>query len=176
MLQKAEQSTLILVDIQSKLMPKIFEGQRAVNEAIRLAKIARILGIPVIGTEQNPEGLGENVPAIKDLCDQTFIKHHFDGCQDGLASLISQDRRDVIVAGCEAHVCVLQTCIGLLDQGMRVSLASDAIGSRTPENRHAAIDRLKDAGVKIMTVEMIAFEWLRSSHHEHFKPVLELIR
>lgn len=176
MLQTAEQSTLVIVDIQSKLMPKIFDGQRVVNEGIRLGRISRILGIPVIGTEQNPDGLGENVPAIKHLCDHTFIKHHFDGCQDGLVSLIPQDRTDVIVVGCEAHVCVLQTCIGLLEHGMKVSLAIDAIGSRTAENRHAAIARLKDAGVNITTVEMIAFEWLRSSDHDNFKPVLELIR
>ena len=176
MLQKTELSTLIIVDIQHKLMPKIVHGQQVVNEATRLGRIAKILGVPIIGTEQNPEGLGENIPEIKSLCDKTFIKHHFDGCEDGLSSLIPPDRKDVIVAGCEAHVCVLQTCFGLLSKGYGVSLAMDAIGSRTEENKDAAIARLKDAGVKMTTVEMIAFEWLRTSKHQHFRQILDQVR
>ena len=125
MLHSANESTLVLVDLQQRLMPSIFEGERVIKEAVRL-----ILGVPIIGTEQSPEGIGENVSELKRLCDRTLTKHHFDGCEDGLAEAIAASRRHVVVTGCEAHVCVLQTCAGLLQQGLNVTVVIDAIGSR----------------------------------------------
>lgn len=176
MLHQANQSTLILVDLQQRLMPSIFEGERVLKEAVRLANIARLLEIPVIGTEQSPEGIGENVGEIKRLCDQTVVKHHFDGCEDGLIDAIPTNRQNIIVAGCEAHVCVLQTCAGLLQQGLNVTVIIDAIGSRVTGSRDAAIARLGNAGATLATVEMVAFEWMRTSKHPRFKDALALIR
>ena len=176
MQHEATTSTLILVDLQQRLMPAIFEGERVIREAVRLARIARILEIPIIGTEQSPEGIGENVGEVKQLCDQTLGKHHFDGCVDGLVEAIPASRKHAIVAGCEAHVCVLQTCVGLLQKGLRVTVVIDAIGSRATSNRDAAIARLESAGATLATVEMVAFEWMRTSRHPRFKEVLALIR
>ena len=176
MLHSANESTLVLVDLQQRLMPSIFEGQRVIKEAVRLANIARILGVPIIGTEQSPEGIGENVSELKRLCDRTLTKHHFDGCEDGLAEAIAASRRHVVVTGCEAHVCVLQTCAGLLQQGLNVTVVIDAIGSRVTINRDLAIARLGKAGATLATVEMVAFEWMRTSKHPRFKDVLELVR
>ncbi|HSG24044.1 MAG TPA: isochorismatase family protein [Azonexus sp.] len=176
MLHEANQSTLVLVDLQQRLMPSIFEGERVIKEAVRLANIARILEIPVIGTEQSPEGIGENVSAVKQLCQQTVVKQHFDGCEDGLIEAIHANRRNVIVAGCEAHVCVLQTCAGLLKHGLNVTVVTDAIGSRITANRDAAIARLGKASATLATVEMVAFEWMRTSKHPRFKDVLTLVR
>lgn len=176
MLHQANESTLVLVDIQQRLMPSIFDGERVIKEAVRLANIARILEIPIIGTEQSPEGIGENVSEVKELCDQTVVKSHFDGCENGLLEAISANRQNVIVAGCEAHVCVLQTCAGLLQHGLNVTVVIDAVGSRVTSNRDAAITRLGKAGATLATVEMVAFECMRSSKHPRFKDVLALIR
>ena len=176
MLHSANESTLVLVDLQQRLMPSIFEGERVIKEAVRLANIARILGVPIIGTEQSPEGIGENVSELKRLCDRTLTKHHFDGCEDGLVEAIAASRRHVVVTGCEAHVCVLQTCAGLLQQGLNVTVVIDAIGSRVTINRDLAIARLGKAGATLATVEMVAFEWMRTSKHPRFKDVLELVR
>jgi nicotinamidase-related amidase len=176
MLHNASESTLILVDIQQRLMPAIFAGDRVLMEATRLARIARLLNVPVIGTEQNPDGLGEDAADIKQLCDQTLIKHHFDGCADHLVEALSPDRRTAIVAGCEAHVCVLQTALGLLDRGLAVTVVVDAIGARTERSRDTAVQRLSSAGATMATVEMIAFEWMKTSNHPKFRDVLALVR
>ncbi|MBP0620936.1 isochorismatase family protein [Cupriavidus consociatus] len=176
MVHIANESVLLLVDIQQRLMPSIFEGDRVVKEAVRLARIAQILDVPIIGTEQSPEGLGENVVDIKMLCDQTLTKHHFDGCEDGLVEALPGQRRHVIVAGCEAHVCVLQTCMGLLKRHAEVTVVVDAIGSRTERNYKAALHRLAEAGATFATVEMIAFEWMETSKHPRFRDVLALVR
>lgn len=176
MLHEAIKSTVVLVDLQQRLMPTIFDGERVINEAVRLANIARILEIPIVGTEQSPEGIGENVREVKQLCDQTVVKQHFDGCEDGLIKAIPANRRTVIVAGCEAHVCVLQTCAGLLQQGLNVTVVIDAVGSRVTGSRDTAIARLGKAGATLATVEMVAFEWMRTSKHPRFKDVLALVR
>ncbi len=151
MLHNANESTLVLVDLQQRLMPSIFEGEQVIKEAVRLANIARILKVPIIGTEQSPEGIGRNASEVKLLCDQTLTKHHFDGCEDGLIKAIPAHRSSVIVAGCEAHVCILQTCVGLLQQGLNVTVVIDAIGSRATSNRDAAIARLGKAGATLAT-------------------------
>jgi hypothetical protein len=157
-------------------MPAIHDGASVVAQAVRLGRIAKGLDVPIIGTEQNPHALGENAEEIKSLCSSTVVKHHFDATADGLIDALSQGRRRAIVAGCEAHVCVLQTVIGLLDRGLAVTLVTDAIGSRKVADRDAAISRLNKAGVEVATVEMVAFEWLRSSRHPQFRDILQLIK
>jgi nicotinamidase-related amidase len=171
-----DESVLVLIDFQPRLMPAIHEGDAVVNQALRLGRIARLLDVPVIGTEQNPEGLGENLAAVKALCSQTVIKQHFDASADGLADHLPSGRKRAIVAGCEAHVCVLQTAMGLMAHGFDVTLVADAIGSRRPLDRDTAIARLARAGAEVATVEMLAFEWLRSSRHPRFREVLAQIK
>lgn len=179
MLHKPECSTLVLVDIQNKLLPHIFEGQRVLTQIMRLANIARLLDVPVLGTEQNPQGLGQSVAQVRQICDSsngTLEKVHFDACRDGLVQAIDRQRTQLIVTGCEAHVCVFQTCVGLLEQGFDVTLVTDAIGSRDPANVELAMRRSVSLGVTLASVEMLAFEWLRSSDHPQFRNVLGLIR
>lgn len=182
MLHKSESSVLVLVDIQQRLLPRIFEGQQVLSQILRLANIAKLVDVPVLGTEQNPQGLGQNVAQVRQICDSsagTLEKTHFDACQDGLGptiAAIGPRRTQVVVAGCEAHVCVFQTCAGLLEQGFDVTLVVDAIGSREPANVKTAIRRARSLGVTLASVEMIAFEWLRNSDHPRFRDVLALIR
>jgi len=168
-------SVLVLVDYQRRLMPAIHRGAEVVAQAVLLADIARLLGIPVIGTEQNPAGLGQNDDAVRQRCNATLAKQHFDACADGLADMlrVTAERpvSDVVIAGCESHVCLLQTALGLLRAGLSVSVVAQASGSRTAENHELAVQRLRQAGASIVSVEMVAFEWLRSCEHEPFKAV-----
>ncbi|MEX3948641.1 isochorismatase family protein [Paraburkholderia sp. EG287B] len=176
MLHSLSESIVVLIDLQTRLMPAIHDGASVVAQALRLGRIARGLDVPVIGTEQNPGALGENTQEIKDLCSTTVAKHHFDAAADGLLEALPEGRTRVIVAGCEAHVCVLQTAMGLLHRGLPVTVVVDAMGSRKVVDKEAAIARLNRAGAEMATVEMVAFEWLRSSQHPRFRDMLQLIR
>ncbi|AOJ31776.1 isochorismatase family protein [Burkholderia metallica] len=176
MLHVPDDSVVVLVDFQTRLMPVIHEGEAVVMQAVRLAHIAQILDVPVMGTEQSPVQLGRNVPDIKALCSSTVVKDHFDACAEGLVDALPAGRNSVIVAGCEAHVCVLQTAFGLLRSGREVTVVGDAVGSRRTTDRDAGIARLGAAGAQIATVEMIGFEWLGSSRHPRFRDVLRLIK
>lgn len=172
-------STLVLVDYQERLMPAIHEGARVVANALLLADVARELGIAVFGTEQNPAGLGPNVAAIRERCGTTLAKHKFDACADGLLAQLGDNEhlaRQVVIAGCEAHVCLMQTALGLLRFGYRVFVASDACGSRAAGNHRLAMERLRQAGAVIVSTEMVAFEWLHTCRNEHFKAVLARLK
>ncbi len=172
--------TLVLVDYQHRLLPAIHGGAQALGYATRLADVARELGLRVVGTEQNPKGLGPNADAVRQRCDVTLQKMHFDACADGLLeALASQTKErvtDVVIAGCEAHVCLMQTALGLLQAGLKVWVVAEACGSRTAENHALAMQRLQQAGACIVSFEMVAFEWLRSCEHARFKAVLKLLK
>ena len=171
---------LVLVDYQQRLMPAIHLGAQAVAYGARLADIAHALGLPVIGTEQNPAGLGPNEASIRARCDTTLAKMHFDACADGLLDCLRSQAAgpidEVVIAGCEAHVCLLQTGIGLLQAGLTVSVVAQASGSRSAENHALAMQRLSLAGARIVSYEMVAFEWMRSCEHPRFKDVLKLLK
>jgi nicotinamidase-related amidase len=173
-------SVLVLVDYQQRLLPAIHDGERVVAHAVRLADAARILGIAVIGTEQNPAGLGPNAPEIRSRCDETLAKMAFDGCADGLAARVraaaKEGEAQVAIAGCEAHVCLMQTALGLRREGFPVWIAADACGSRRPEDRELALRRLERAGAVLASGEMLVFEWLGSCEHPRFRDVLALLK
>jgi nicotinamidase-related amidase len=172
----ARRSVLVLVDYQARLMPAIHRAAQTVAEATRLADAARELGIRVIGTEQNPAGLGPNDEAIRQRCASTLAKMHFDACEDGLLDLLGDDGADVVIAGCEAHVCLLQTALGLLRAGRHVWVVAPACGSRSAADHALAMERLRQAGAVIVSTEMVVFEWLQACTHPRFKPVLGLVK
>jgi nicotinamidase-related amidase len=198
-LLSAEDTQLVLVDYQAKLMPVIHQADAVLANARRLAKIANLLKLPVIGTEQNPEKLGSNDQEIRSLCQKTLSKMHFGACEDGLVELLreppkpmgnarslpkhiqrkqnnQEERNTVVIAGCEAHVCLLQTALGLLEEEFDVWVVTDACGSRTELNRDAAFDRLAGNGAELVTTEMVIFELLRSCEHPDFKAGLSLVK
>lgn len=201
MLIDESESQLVLVDYQHKLMPALSDGALVLANARKLAQAAKLLQVPVWGTEQNPVRLGENDPELKQLCRKTLSKMHFSAVADGLADWLrpaqkpaaggnarslpkhlqkpatpAVERNTVVIAGCEAHVCLLQTALELLEQEFDVWVVTDACGSRTERNRDAAFDRLAGAGAELVTTEMVLFEWLGSCEHDSFKEVLELIK
>lgn len=171
-----DRSVLVLVDYQQRLMPQIHRAAPTVALALRLADVARALGIRVIGTEQNPAGLGHNDEAVRQRCDSTLSKMHFDACEDGLLEHLGGEAGDVVIAGCEAHVCLLQTALGLLRAGRRVWVVADACGSRSPQDHALAMQRLQGEGATIVSSEMVVFEWLRDCRHPRFKAVLAMVK
>ncbi|MCV0441223.1 MAG: isochorismatase family protein [Hydrogenophaga sp.] len=201
MLLDASDSQLLLVDYQARLMPVIHEGSQVLGNALRLARMARLMKVPVWGTEQNPDKLGPNPPELRELCQKTMSKMQFGAATDGLGEWLRPaarpvpgnarslpkhlqkppaaavaERQTIVVAGCEAHVCLLQTALGLVEQEFDVWVVTDACGSRTERNRDAAFDRLAGAGVELVTTEMVAFEWLRTAEHPAFRDVQALIK
>ena len=199
MLLDASQSQLVLVDYQARLMPAIHGSAEVAANAVRLARFAEWVEVPVWGTEQNPSKLGPNLPDIRSACRRTLAKMHFSAAEEGLVEWLrvpekapqgnarslprhlkktveAQERNTLVIAGCEAHVCLLQTALDLLDDEFDVWVVTDACGSRTERNRDAAFDRLAAAGAELVTTEMVGFEWLRTSEHPHFKDLQALIR
>jgi nicotinamidase-related amidase len=199
MLLTNTESQLVLIDYQTRLLPSIYEGDKVLAQAIKLANIAKLLRVPTVGTEQNPAGLGHNDPELKAFCTQTLVKSHFNACADGLGDMLrdigtpksspnarsmpkhmqkepENQRPTIVMAGMETHVCFLQTALSLIEEEFDVWVVTDACGSRTEKDRDAAFDRLAGNGAELVTVEMVAFEWLESSDHPQFKAVLDLIK
>ena len=170
-------SILLLVDFQIRLMPAILGGDAVVETAVRLGKAAHLLGVPITLTEQKPEKLGVTVKPLSGFARSPVIKATFDATQDAtFAAAMPKDRRDIVIAGCEAHICVLQTALGLLSAGHRVFVVRDAIGSRRTESVDAALARLASNGAEIVTAEMMLFEWLGTADHPQFRAVSALIK
>ncbi len=197
MLLDHEECQLVLVDYQARLMPAIHDAEAVLRNAMRLAQLAQLFEVPAWGTEQNPTRLGENPGELKALCRRTLAKMHFGGCADGLVDLLrpaprqggnarslprhlqkapAAERGTIVLAGCEAHVCLLQTALGLIEEEFDLWVVTDACSSRTERNRDAAYDRLAAAGAELVTTEMVAFEWLRTAEHPMFKQVQALIK
>ncbi|AIY39313.1 Isochorismatase [Collimonas arenae] len=176
-LSNASRSTLLVIDLQEKLMPVIGDGAHVLRRAVLLAQAARLLDIPVIGTAQQPLRLGRTVPSIDALLDQTIEKSSFDACaQPEFLAATENGCDELVVLGCEAHVCVLQTVLGLLHRQRHVKLVSDAVGSRQAGDKAAAIERARAVGAEIVTSEMLMFEWMGNSEHPRFREILKLIK
>jgi nicotinamidase-related amidase len=174
---KPEDCTLLVIDPQTRLMPAIHDGETVVRRCVQLATAAKELGIHVIGTEQNPDSLGPLVAEIAALCDTTLAKFHFSAAaEEGFLRRLPAGRDTLVVAGCEAHVCVLQTVAGLIEAGHSVKWVADAIGSRHPPDRVGATERAREFGADIVTTEMVIFEWLGTSQHPKFRRLAQLTR
>lgn len=176
---QAERCQLVLVDYQGRLMPAIHGHESVLAQALLLADAAHLLGVPVLGTEQNPAGLGPNADAVRQRCASTLVKTHFDACEDGLLDALAPyhaSRPEVVLAGCEAHVCLLQTALGLLRAGRTVWLVATACGSRNPADHALAMQRLAAAGATLVSTEMVVFEWLHHCRHPQFRAVLARLK
>lgn len=171
-----ERSLLLVIDFQARLMPAIHDAETALRNAGRLLEAARMLDVPCLFTEQNPEGLGPTVEQLTIGAAPVVQKQFFAACgEEGFTDRIPASAQ-VIVTGCEAHVCVLQTVLGLLDAGRQVHVVRDAIGSRKPESKETALRRMEKHGAEIVTTEMVVFEWLKTAEHPRFREVAALIR
>jgi nicotinamidase-related amidase len=174
MLMNRDQSVLLVVDIQERLLPHIHEGYAVLDNAVWLVKVAQRLGVPVMLTEQYPKGIGPTVAILRELISPESIgeKTHFScvaaKCLDGLPG---SERSQVVVAGTESHVCVLQTVLDLLGRGKTVYVVAEAVGSRRPSDKEFALARMRDRGAHVVTREMVAFEWLKQAGTDEFRQI-----
>ena len=175
-----EKTSLVLVDVQSKLAELMYDKETVFSNSVILVKAAKILGLPILWCQQYPKALGETIPQLSALLgdERPIDKLCFccSGHPDFIARLNELKREQVILCGIEAHVCVHQTAMDLLDRDYDVHLAADAISSRTESNKKIGIQRMRDEGVSISSTEMALFELLRTAEHASFKEVAKLIR
>ncbi|MFG6668437.1 isochorismatase family protein [Halomonas sp. HNIBRBA4712] len=169
----ADQSLLLLIDFQSRLLPVIPEAEQGVREAGWLADIARELGVPVWLTEQNPAQLGHTHPSLTKSRGRVWEKQHFSVTEEPgfLPALEKEGRRQVVVCGVEAHICVLQSALGLLEAGFEVYWLVDATLSRRPFEATLARQRAARQGAVSVSADMAAYEWLHRCDTPLFKRV-----
>lgn len=174
MLMNRDKSVLLIVDVQERLAPAIHDGQRVAEHCAWLAQVAARVGVPVVVTEHFPEKIGATLADLREATAGAHYatKTHFSAQADGcLAGTAVDDRRQVIVCGTEAHVCVQQTALGLRWAGKEVFVVAEASGSRNPADRDLAFARMRGHGIEIVSREMVAFEWLERGGTELFRSV-----
>ena len=177
---RRDESFLLVVDVQQKLAPHVEGHERVIRKSGALIRAARALGLPVLMSEHCPDQIGETVPSLRSLIDGKDVvrKTHF-SCADqpeALERFNALKRRQVVVCGMEAHVCVMQTVLGLKDRGFEPLLVGDAVGSRRTEDCTTAIDRMRAAGCAIGTAEMTMFEWMGRADIPEFRELLGIIK
>jgi nicotinamidase-related amidase len=174
------QAALIVIDIQERLLPAIFEQQRVIENSVRLIRGAQTLEVPVLLTEQYRRGLGATAPevaaAVAGFAPMEKLAFSACGATGFVPALRNKNLRQAILCGIEAHVCVTQTCLDLLGQGFEVFVAADAISARTPENWRIGVERMRGAGAVIVSTEMVLFELLEKAGTDQFRRILELVK
>jgi nicotinamidase-related amidase len=179
---EANACALVVVDIQEKLLPPIFNHEALVKNSQLLIRLAKILELPIMVTTQYSKGLGATVPEIASLLpDVPAIDKMEFGCfgsepfRSRLKALPG-DRNTVLLCGMEAHICVMQSALGALNEGYLVHVASDAVGSRAEWNWKIGLERMKSAGAVISSTEMMMYELLRCSGTPQFKQLLPFLK
>lgn len=177
-LLEPNQCALLVIDIQEKLLPPIFEKEQLIRNAKLLILAAEVLKIPAVVTTQYSKGLGPTVPEIASLLPETdaIDKHRF-SCfgSDTFGSLLKRlpgNRNTLLLCGMESHICVMQTALAALREGYIVHVASDAVSSRTEWNWKIGLERMRSAGAVISSTEMMVYELMRSSSSPAFKEML----
>lgn len=179
---EADQCALIVVDIQEKLLPPIWQKEQMLRNSQLLIRLARILKIPALVTTQYAKGLGGTVPEIASLLPESSpIDKLMFSCfgSDVFCSMLKRlpgQRNTVLLCGMEAHICVTQTALAALREGYLVHVASDAVSSRTESNWRIGLDRMRDAGAVISSAEMMIYELLRSSGAPAFREMLPYLK
>jgi nicotinamidase-related amidase len=179
---KAEQCALIVVDMQEKLLPPIWEKERLVRNVQLLIRLAGILKIPALVTTQYAKGLGNTVPGIASMLpDNPPVDKLMFSCfgSDVFCSLLKRlpgPRTTVLLCGMETHICVMQTALGAVREGYLVHVASDAVSSRTELNWRIGLDRMRAAGAILSSTEMMIYELLRSSGAPAFRELLPYLK
>lgn len=176
-----EDSIVMIIDVQEKLLNAVFNKASLEKKATTLANTAKILEIPVIVTEQYPKGLGATVETLKEVLPentQYFEKTAFSALEnnDVLEALKNSGKKQVVIFGIETHICVSQTTNALIQDGFEVSVIRDACGSRSELEYLAGLERMKDNGAHVLTTEIALFEWLKGAKHPKFKEVQMLIK
>ncbi len=175
-----ENTILVMIDIQEKLARAMLDKEALVQNAVKVVSGAKILGVPIIRTEQNPKGLGRTVPELEELLHdvEPIGKLSFSCCGEPrfMKEFEESERRQVLVGGIESHVCVYQTVLDLAALNYEVQILADVVSSRTAENRNIGLDRCREAGASLTSVETVLFEMLRAAEGEKFKQMLRVVK
>ncbi len=176
----ADNTVLLLIDFQERLFPVMHDKEKLLNNVVKLVKGANVLEIPIIVTEQYPKGLGPTIPEIKILIPnfKAVEKTCFSCCDEPAFSeaLGVLKRKQVLVAGIEAHICVYQTAVALARAGYQVEVASDCVASRDPENKMVTLFKLRAGGISPTTTEMSLFELLKVAKGDKFKQISAIVK
>ncbi len=178
---KTDQTVLVVIDVQGKLAQVMHEKEALFANLEKIIKGAQVLGLPLIWTEQAPEKLGPTSPEIAALLAsqaKPIAKSSFSCCGHPpfMEALKMLNRRQVLLTGIETHVCVYQTALDLLTAGYEVQVVTDAVSSRTAENKHIGLERMKTAGAALTGVEMALFELLRVAEGPQFKEIAKIVK
>ncbi len=175
-----EDTAIVLVDVQGKLARLMHDSETFIHNIRFMLQAGRILGLPIIWAEQVPDKLGATVPEIAELLSdyQPIAKNSFScaGNDDFNSALQATGRKHVLLVGMEAHICVYQTSIDLLEQGKGVNIVTDAVASRHPENKALALQRGSAAGAQLTSTEMCVFEMLKAAEGDEFKQIARLLK
>ena len=175
---RRDEAFLLVVDVQEKLAPHVRGHLQVISRSAALIRAASLLHIPVVVTEHCPDRIGATVPSLRTLASQVLAKTHF-ACTDEPSiggTLASLRRKQAVVCGMEAHVCVMQTALGLRQAGYQALLVADAVGSRRESDRDIAIERMRAAGIWVGSSEMTIFEWMGHAGIPEFRELLEVIK
>lgn len=179
MLEK-ENCGLVLVDVQGSLARMVHNSESMVTQTQKLLKCCQLLSIPIIWLEQYPKGLGATIPELSELMVGNTVneKIHFNALYEGAIKdkIINSAKQQWLVVGIEAHICVYQTVLGLLNEGLEVEVVSDCISSRLQSNVDIALTKMRDNGASITSVEMCIYELMKNAKVDTFKDVLSIIK
>ncbi|MCD4700040.1 MAG: hydrolase [Phycisphaerae bacterium] len=170
---------LVVIDVQGKLAQSMHEKASLFEDIAKLIKAAGVLEVPIIRTEQYPEGLGATIPEIAELLPgEAISKIAFSCCGERrfAEAMEKSGRNQVLLCGIETHVCVYQTAIDLLESGHEVHVVADAVSSRTAANKAIGLAKMKDAGAAVTSVETALFELLKEAEGEKFKAILRIVK
>ncbi len=185
-----KRSVVVIIDLQGKLMDMVHRPRLVVEATKRLMQLADVFRVPVVLTEQYPQGLGATIGEVRDAFDalQTATKYvdktsfgccgeaKFNSALDELLPGVAPKERQVVVGGIEAHVCVMATVLELLKRGEQVHLCWECVSGRGAEYRRHALERMQHAGAQITNYESVCFEWARDKNHPGFKPMNRILR
>jgi nicotinamidase-related amidase len=186
----ASRSVVLVIDLQGKLMEQIHRSRLVVEATKRLLRVADLFGVPVLLTEQYPKGLGPTHPEVREVFDalsapkRVLEKNSFGCCSEPQFGAVLREirpgvlppERQLILAGIEAHVCVMQTAVELLARGEQVHLCWECVSGRGEEHRRFALERMRQAGAVVTNLESAAFEWCRTKDHPRFKELSALLK
>ena len=175
-----DKTALVVIDVQEKLSRVMHEREQLFQNLQKLIKGMKLLDIPIVVTEQNPNGLGPTVTDIAPLLSDVkpITKFSFSCCgEEGFTREIgSLSRKQILLTGIETHVCVYQTAVDLIKAGYEVHVVVDCVSSRTPENKNLALDKMKNEGARLTGGEIVLFELLRTAKHPKFKEMSQIVK
>ena len=177
---EAGNTALIVIDVQGKLARLMHESEAVIANIGRIVRGAHVLDVPIVCTEQNPDGLGPTVTEIAPMLagSEKIAKFSFScwGEEQFVQAVQALGRRQILLAGIETHVCVYQTAVDMLAAGYEVQVVADAVSSRSPVNKAIGIEKMKDAGAAVTCVETALFEMLRVARGPEFKEIIRIVK